>query len=230
MRVCLYTALYGDYDVLRPVMPQAWDDPSTSSGHADCIAFTDRSSNAEGWQVIVTPRPEPHPRMQAKYFKLNPHECLRDYDLSVWVDASLRVHSPHPVRDLARYVNPSTGSGAPVAFFPHRWRTTLADELAAHLPLRKYAGLPIREQVASYFADGYAEQTPLLECTCIVRRHNDRAVVALDEAWWGECRRWTYADQLSLPYVLWKLGTPYTRLPFNLDEQPWFKWATWRDD
>jgi hypothetical protein len=164
--------------------------------------------------------------MQAKFFKLNPHECLRDYDVSVWVDASLRVHSPHLVQDLARYVT----AEAPVAFFPHRWRTTLADELAAHLPLRKYAGLPIREQVASYFAEGYAEQTPLLECTCIVRRHNDRAVRELDEAWWGENQRWTYADQLSLPYVLWKLGTPYTQLPFNLDEQPWFKWATWRDD
>jgi hypothetical protein len=223
MRVCLYTALYGDYDTLRPVMPQAWDD-----GRADCLAFTDQvrpGDRAEGWQVIVTPRPEAHPRMQAKFFKLNPHKCLRDYDLSVWVDASLRVHSPHLVRDLARYVKESA-----VAFFPHRWRTRLADELAAHLPLRKYAGLPIREQVASYFAEGYAEQTPLLECTCIVRRHNDRAVRELDEAWWGENQRWTYADQLSLPYVLWKLGTPYTQLPFNLDEQPWFRWATWRDD
>ncbi len=211
----------GDYDVLRPTGPQTWD-----GAPVDCLAFTDRESHASGWQVIVAERPEPHPRMQAKFFKLNPHECLADYDLSVWVDASLRIHSPHLVEDLAMYVNDLT----PVAFFPHRWRTRLADELAAHLPLRKYAGLPIREQVQSYADQGYRDQVALLECTCIVRRHHDPRVVELDRDWWHECRRWTYADQLSLPFLLWKLGTPYTRLPFNLDEQGWFRWATWRDD
>jgi len=226
MRVCLFTALYSDYDVLRPVMSQAWE-----GGHADCIAFTDREVHAEGWQVIVTPRPESHPRLQAKYFKLNPHECLRDYDLSVWVDASLRVHSPHLVQDLSKYVS----ADSPAAFFPHRFRATLADELAAHLPLRKYAGLPIREQVASYVEQGFRDQVAMLECTCIVRRHHDPRVVELDRDWWHECRRWTYADQLSLPFLLWKLGTPYTRLPFNLAPgqaggQHWFRWATWRDD
>jgi hypothetical protein len=38
----------------------------------------------------------------------------------------------------------------------------------------------------------------------------------LNEAWLAECLRWTYQDQLSLPYLLWRHNVRPALIPYNL--------------
>lgn len=214
----VYTALFGGYHPgLKP--------PPAGLG-ADCVAFTDDPGlSAPGWDVrLVLTRGGLHPRLAAKEFKLLPHVHLASYETSIWVDAGLEIVSPD-LPAAAGYMN-----GVNAVFFPHRHRQSVARELVAHFGLTKYRGLPLAEQVGAYQAEGFPDNLGLLECPCLVRRHNEPAIVALDDAWWAENCRWSYADQLSLPYVLWKLGTPHARFPFDLDHQPWLRWWTWRDD
>jgi len=110
----VYTAIYGDYDKLK--QPRAQDVP------CDFICFTDNETllgRAGLWRIIVAPRPEPHPRMQAKYYKIMSHlvfpggqlaPCYDwpgervNYDDVIWVDGSIDIRSPRFVREISAYV------------------------------------------------------------------------------------------------------------------------------
>ena len=216
MTACVYTSLMGHYfDRVPPVVGQG----------VPCVCFTDDPRlAAPGWDVRVVERPEATPRLKAKWFKLNPHECLPEYDVSIWIDAGWAIHSLWFAREALAYLN-----GCPAVFYPHRWHQTIQQELAAsvHPKMRDY---PLGQQVRSYLEAGMPADMPILECTSLVRRHHDPAVVDLDVCWWEENLKWSECDQLSLPYVLWKTQAPYSLFPFNLSGQPWFRLVNWRAD
>ncbi len=216
MNGVVFTALYGAYyPVLPPIPPQG----------VPCVAFTDDPElRADGWEMRVVPRPERTPRLRAKWFKLQPHACLPEYDASLWVDAGWAVVSESFAAD-----NFALLETAGAVFYPHRWRHSIREELPA-TSHPKYAGVPLAAQVNSYLAAGFPDDLGLLECTSIARRHLDPGVIALDDAWWEQNLAWSEADQLSLPYVLWKTRTPHARYPFTLDGQPWIRLAQWRAD
>jgi hypothetical protein len=50
----------------------------------------------------------------------------------------------------------------------------------------------------------------------IVRDMNNKKVTTINKAWWRENLRWTFQDQLSLPYVLWKHNYGYDPIHLNL--------------
>lgn len=212
----LYSALYGHYfDRLPPVYGQG----------VDCVCFTDDPAlDAPGWDVRVVERTEATPRLRAKWFKLNPHLALPEYDASIWIDAGWMVRSSRFAREALGYLD-----GRPAVFFPHRWHKNIRQELAAstHPKMRAY---PLAEQVNSYLAEGMPEDMPIMECTSLVRRHNDPALVDLANCWWEENLKWSECDQLSLPFVLWKTQAPYGVFPFDLSGQPWFRLVNWRAD
>lgn len=220
-RVILFSSLFGDYDIARPI---------TDVG-VECVLFSDKPQpSAHGWIVDTahtqTVKQYSHPRLKAKYFKMHAAELFgTSYDVSIYLDASWIVESPFFVKELVEQLGDD-----PIAFFPHRWRNNVKDELAAHLPIQKYWGLPIERQVASYFADGFKDDAGLMEMTCIPARHNDERVKAFYESWWAENVKWSYADQLSAPYCAWKTGLPIKYLAQNLDAQKWFRLAAWRAD
>lgn len=219
MKPVLYTALYGSYH----------EDfqPAPFLG-VPAFAFTDRERHAPGWQQIIQPLPgQMHPRLQAKLIKLLPHKlpALAGFDVSIWLDASWRIERPQVAFHLAELMG-----DAALAFFPHRWRTSIVPEAEATKQHAKYRDLPIDAQVNHYYANGFPDTGGLMECTCLVRRHHEPEAVAFDEAWWQENLQWTVCDQLSAPYVAWKLGTDFQWLPYTLDTQGWFRLAAWRAD
>jgi len=216
MKVVLYSAMTGGYDTIKPL-------PDNLG--CDTFLFVEQPVEAKNWGVRVVVKRNMHPRMRAKWYKLHPHLCFRSYDASVWIDSSVLVTNPDFVREAVAYLEKE-----PMVFFPHRWRTRIDEEAEESLKIPKYWGLPLREQVASYYADGYQDQVRLVECTCLIRLHNDERVVAFNEAWWKENETWSYADQLSAPYLLWKMKTPFAYLPFTIAEQKWFQITTWRAD
>lgn len=219
MKTVLYSALFGSYHSGFLPLPDIG---------IDAYAFTDKAENAAaGWKTVVMPFPDKdvHPRMQAKWFKLFPHELFPEYDVSIWIDAGWRTVNRNVASEMCPYVE-----NQPLCFFPHRRNKTLLDELYETMALKKYAGLPCPSQVAEYYANGYDDQIGIVECTSLLRRHNEQEVKDFDECWWKQCRLWTYADQLSAPYLLWRQEIPFNLYPFNLDQQSWFRIAEWRGD
>jgi hypothetical protein len=106
MRVCVYTAIFGDYDELHS--------PPRQSVPTDFICYTDSAklSNPR-WIVVRDLRlPALHPRLRAKWFKTHPHTLFPDgrprsgqhwrltavslmhrYDSTIWIDGSVHVKS-----------------------------------------------------------------------------------------------------------------------------------------
>jgi hypothetical protein len=207
VRALVYTAIFGNYDDLK--QPVGQNEP------CDFICFTDTPmpSRVGVWRVIqVKTDTNVHPRMQAKRFKLLSHRIFphgrlaaryapfairRRADLSIWIDANLQIKSPTFVQDMRNIL----GNGD-WAMFVHPDRDCIYDEAVASLPMRKYQGLPILRQVEAY-RTAVPAHGGLYACTILVRREPlAERLERLNELWWDENVKWTYQDQLSLPFVL----------------------------
>lgn len=170
------------------------------------IAFSDVPIETDQWDVRVVGPNGQHPRIQAKRFKLFPHEYL-EHEYSIWIDGSHEILTDQFAMNAIAAID-ETG----VAFYQHPWRDCIYEEAEASIVLEKYSGLPCREQVGSYRLEGHPEHWGLYACGTIARRHTSQ-VAALMAAWGEEIDRWTYQDQLSLPVVCRRLGVRPATFP-----------------
>jgi hypothetical protein len=201
-RVAVYTAIYGGYDRLleQPDMPGV-----------DLWCFTDdRGLRSDQWRVIYRRSRQRHPRMAAKWFKMNPSRVLPAYQRSVWIDGGVKIERT----DFADIVLGATSQDG-LALFRHPVRDRVVDEAEFCVPIPKYAGLPMLAQVEHYRHRGFPDRSGLWAGGVIGRQHN-RVMHRLGRAWWRENKRWTYQDQLSLPYVLWQLRLEPGTIPYEL--------------
>ncbi len=219
-KVCIYTAIYCGYDDLKEQPKQSID--------CDFVCFSDLSlPETWGWRVIRQQGIRNlHPRLQAKYYKLMHHRLFVQrfhnflpfydniahiYTASIWIDASVKLHSSffaeEMVASLARYG---------LALFIHPDRNCIYDEAAFCCDFPKYRGFPLQEQVDYYRRKGYPEKNGLMAAGIIVRKMGVKALSRIERQWWRENLRWSYQDQLSLPYVLWKLRYGYDPINLNL--------------
>jgi len=228
MHAVVYTAIFGGHDTLKQPVPQ--DEP------CDFICFTDirMPSRVGAWRVIyIRHDSKLHPRMQAKWFKLLSHRIFprgrlalryapfslrRRADLSIWVDASLQIKGSGFVRDMRARLG-----GHDWAMFVHPDRDCIYDEARVSATLVKYRGLPILPQVEAY-RSVVPPHSGLYACGIIVRHEPaPKRTKRANELWWKENLKWTYQDQLSLPYVLRKVGKcEPLHIPGHLRSNRWF--------
>ena len=228
MRAIVYTAIFGGYDGLKQ--------PVLQDEACDFICFTDSAmpSRVGAWRVIHVRRDrQVHPRMQAKYFKLLSHRIFpggrlaaryapfsvrRRADLSIWIDGSLQIKSPSFVSDMRRNLDDGDW-----AMFAHPWRDCIYEEASASLTLPKYQTVPILPQV-----DAYKSVVPphgaLYAGGVIVRREPvTECLKRVDELWWQENVKWTFQDQLSLPYVIRRIANcEPLHIPGDIFSNAWF--------
>ena len=228
MRAVIYTAIFDGYDTLNQ--------PAVQDEACDFICFTDMDlpRRVGAWRIVPIRRDRrAHPRLQAKHFKLMSHRVFPrgrlawryavlsrrpHFDLSVWVDGSVRIMSPSFVGDMRERL-----ADGPWAMFIHPDRDCIYEEAQESSGMRKYRDLPIFPQVEAYRST-VPPRGGLHACTVIVRREPvPRRVVEVHDAWWAENLKWTYQDQLSLPYVLRRDGGPDPH-PIRecLWNNPWF--------
>jgi hypothetical protein len=201
-RVAVYTAIYGGYDTLQeqPEMPGV-----------DLVCFTDDPElRSPQWRVVHARPRHVDPRMSAKWFKMHPHRVLPRHRCTVWVDGSVQILGADFAEVVLEAMSPDG-----LALFRHPARSTAAAEAAFCVPLGKYAGQPLLEQVASYRARGFPDEAGLW-AGGIIGRENAQKIRRLGRLWMRENIRWTYQDQLSLPYLLWRLGIEPGMIPAGL--------------
>jgi hypothetical protein len=206
----VYTAIYGEYDRLNP-QPKIED--------VDYVCFTDNGNlGREPWRVIVRSPRYPHPRLSAKYFKMLPHRVLGAYRYTVWIDGNVIIRDSGFPRALLSHAEDSG-----FALLPHPDRSCIFDEAefsAQHMP--KYRGQRVMEQVHHYESQGYPRDNGLYAGGLLARDSSRRKVRRLCRHWLRENLRWTYQDQLSLPYLCWKEGFRPGVFPDNLWQNRWF--------
>lgn len=193
MGLAIITAIFGSYDELQPL--------PAGHGFDDAVCVTDNPYlAADGWRIVMAQPSENHPRLAAKRAKMMPWEYVST-DASVWIDGSRRVANI----DFRAFVERHLSQHDLVMWDHPENRDCLYQEAAYCQDWGKYSAWPIREQVAAYRTEGMPEHFGLW-CASVIGMRHTAQVKDFGAAWLAEQHRWSIQDQVSLPYLLWKLN------------------------
>jgi hypothetical protein len=211
-RIAIISAIFGGYDEPK-------EQNINDKNLADWYLMTDSSNNVSGWNVITqkyhlenTPPNEDknnynnitetsvYNMMSAKYYKCQTHhiDILRNYDYYVWVDASVEL-KPDFMKNIMEIIHKDKS----LANFRHGVRTTVKDEITESMKSDRYKEQKVEEQYKMYVADKFPDNLGLYELTMFIRKNNTTINTLFDD-WWQHNLKYSYQDQISYPYVLWK--------------------------
>ena len=151
--------------------------------------------------------------------KILAHNYLKEYDYSVWVDANIRILD-NPKILLNRYLINND-----LAAYTHsEGRTCIYLEAEACIKLNKDDPIIIVNQMNKYRSQGYPEFNGLVVTGVLLRKHNDPNIIKAMEMWWEQIQQHSKRDQLSLNFVLWKLGLEFNVIDDYLRDNFCFLW------
>ena len=204
------TAVTGGYDY----MP---DQPKIDG--VDYVYFTDGKSTTPitgPWIPILLGDENLDNRRRSKRPKLNPHSIpmLLNWKYMIWIDGDMGIDRPEFVPEIMSYME----NGFVVS--PHFDARHCAYGEATIRPL-KYANEPLDEQCDFYRSEGFPEQYGLYECGVSARDLTNEKVKEVGELWHKQNLEWSYQDQVSFPYCLWKTGYTPDTLPQTFRNYNW---------
>lgn len=195
-KIAVYTAIIGKYDKL--------EEPEFVSPYCDYFIFTDtKIPDGSIWKKRNLPTSKEYLALnnyqRAKYFKIFPHKLFPEYDYSIWIDGNITI-----IGDLTPFVD-RMGTKS-MAEFKHPNNNCIYEEAYSIVSQGKAQGPEVRKQIEEYKKEGFPAHYGLFENSFIVREHNNKKCICLMDMWWEQMKQFTWRDQLSLSYVLWKSG------------------------
>lgn len=201
MKKCIYTVNFGDYDTVKPI-PEQKD--------IDCIYFTDNPDlQVQGWEMRYVKNASVK---EQRRIKVLPHVYLKEYDLTIYVDASYKVTG-----DLNLMLSRLYKGGMLTKTHPKR--KCFIEEGYKVIELNKDVPETVRPQIAKYINEGMPINYGMYELGIVIR---DRSAVEMCDIWAKEIEAHSHRDQLSIMYALWKSGYKVTGIPLNRFD-PWLK-------
>lgn len=155
-------------------------------------------------------------RRKSKIAKIIPHffEFLDQFKYVIWIDGDMQINNPNFVPEILSYMK----NGLVIS--PHFDNRDCAYGEATIRPA-KYQNEPMDEQVEFYKSEGFPEHMGLYECGVMAREIGNPAVREMTEEWMEQNLTWSYQDQVSFPYVLWKTGFKPDVLPKSFRDFNW---------
>jgi hypothetical protein len=188
-RRVVYTSIFGDYDVLRPV---------DASWKCDFVCFTDNpETRASGWRVVVVDDRSLTPADLNRRYKLLPHVYLSGYEMSLYIDGNITLHAD-PALLFDKYSN------SLIAAPTHRDRNCAYAEAKTCLDLEMIDEATYERLLVAYKSIQLPVGFGLTENGVLIRRHNHITVSTLMDEWWAEYCKCGKRDQILLPMLLWK--------------------------
>jgi hypothetical protein len=191
--IVVYTAIFGSYDQL--VQP-AVVDPAVRY-----VCFTDRPIARPGaWNVRLVDADEATPTRCNRKYKLLAHRWFPDAAWTIYLDGNGRLMQ-HPA-EVIEQAHAAGGSFLTVTW--HWDRRCVYAEGREVIRLRRDSKAIVTDQLDRYRREGLPPRAGLYACGLLIRRRCPEAE-QVNEAWWAQVQRGSQRDQLSLPYILWKL-------------------------
>ena len=210
----VFTCITGGYEPL--------DEPEFISEGFDYVCFTDaRNIKSKTWQIRPIPYElsELSPVKMQRAIKICPHRFLPEYDLSIWVDGSIKLRG-----DLNEFVKNQCGENY-LCIPKHPVRTCIYKEMTTCERMKKDTPENIEPMRRLYLEEGFPKEFGLVQSNIIVRRHNQPECISLMETWLDILVKYSHRDQLSFDYARWK--HPETKVLF-LDKRTckgkYFNW------
>jgi hypothetical protein len=209
-KTVICTAVTGDYD---------YSIQSLFIDGVDYLYFTDNVNHPDipsPWQVRQLGDEGWDNRRRSKRPKLNPHSIpeLNQYKYMIWIDGDMGIVNENFVVEIMSYMQNGFVAS------PHfDGRHCAYGEATIRPP--KYANEPLDEQVAFYISEGFPTEYGLYECGVSARDLTNPKVKELGELWHRQNLTWSYQDQVSFPYCLWKVGLEPDVLPKSFRDMNW---------
>lgn len=188
----LYTAVFGRLRAFRI--------PKISIPDVDKICFTDLNIGNKFYKIKKMNFDNLDRIRRQRFVKICiPDEIFDNYEYSVYVDCKRNA-----VIDfdwLLTFMEPQSD----FLTRQHRQRNCIYDEGMACIAKRKDNKDVILKQLDFYRSENYPTHNGLLYSFMILRRHTKR-LKEFSRLWWEQLERYSFRDQISLPYVAWKHG------------------------
>lgn len=208
-KVIIITSIYWKYDILKSQPKQTIPVEFVCFTEDDSFPVEKWADNQ--WDIVVVNDPEldeMHPRMWAKRYRTHPFSALYDiwteveqWDIVIWMDWSARLLSEKSIENLLN----QCPENFDICTFKHPERNDIYEEaqFCVDNNIPKYKDLPMLQQVERYRKKWYPEWSWLSATWLLIMKRSRKLEMMLD-SWRYECVQYTYQDQLSFDYLVWK--------------------------
>ena len=197
LKKVVYTILIGNYDKVHSIVKE--------KGY-DYFILTDQNfekKTINNWTIIHVDKINYKNRIdkikRQRFYKTHPHLFFKNYDLSIYVDATFEVKG-NLNEFLLRILTPRLS----IYILEHPVRSNINNEFKACIYFGKDSInniIPIKHR---YNKEGFPDNNGLAETCLIIRKHNKLNVIRFMENWFNEIKKFSHRDQLSFNYIFWK--------------------------
>ena len=192
----VYTIIIGKYDKISKFNKQ--------EGY-NYFLFSDIKYYDTNWTIIpiskLIEKVNASNIKMTRYFKLFPHIFFKDYDLSIYIDASYIING-----DLNEFLLKTLNPSFDLYFLQHPTRNNIFQEFSAVIKYNKDTKQSVNKIKKRYIKENFPDNLGLTQNCIIIRNHNKKKIIKLMKFWWNEIKNYSYRDQLSLNYAIWKLN------------------------
>ena len=187
----IYTAMFGGTDEVH--------DPIIDMSEWDMLFFTDANIKSNKWNIIkISQKDEFDPIQMSRYYKMLPHLHLQDYDISLWVDASILIRKP--INHFFDFIN----DNVKMAAYQH---TNSWEREFGFMNFWCNDEELLNRMKTSFENDGFDTQSKIINGNVIIRKHGAKEVIETMELWWKKFHEfYIKRDQVSFAYSVWKTG------------------------
>ncbi|KAL0710422.1 hypothetical protein Bca4012_017400 [Brassica carinata] len=183
-----------------------WDDVTLATQEAEGHKIGENGYIGKWRVVVVKDLPFMDQRLNGKIPKMLSHRLFPEAKYSIWVDSKSQFRrDPLGVLDALLWRTNSV-----LAISEHGARGSVYDEAKAVVKKHKATPEEVQVQINQYRHDKLPEdkrfngKKALSEASVIVREHTPLTNLFMC-LWFNEVVRYTSRDQLSFPYVFWRL-------------------------
>ena len=189
----LYTAIFGK-------MGRGVHTPEISIPDVDRTCFTDLNIKHDFYKIEKMNLDSLVAVRRQRWIKICiPDEIFDNYEYSVYVDC--KRNSVINFEWLLDFME----SGSDFVTRQHKTRDCVYDEGQVCIEKRIDDEATILEQLDSYRRERYPVHNGLHYSYILLRRHTKK-LKEFSRLWWGQLEKYSFRDQISLPYVAWKHG------------------------
>lgn len=213
LRKAVYTCITSGYSAL-PVQPQpGWDYVCFSEDDVEIPGWQMRAIAADAF-VIEHELCLDDKAKTSKRVKLLPHRFLPEYDISIWIDATLAFR---PNVDLDALLDRFLASGKPLQVRAHPYRRCTYDEALQVHRCGKDTATNVLRLVEFLQQSGFPRKLGLTENNFLARRHHDPRLVRFSEHWWRLVLEFSRRDQLSFMFAATREGLDFDVIDDRVD-------------
>ncbi len=201
MKILIYTVIINNYDILSDVTSFQRKNVTFK-----CYSntFSKTECKAKGWELSIIEKPIyglKNASLENRILKFKEFNS-NQYDIVVYLDGNKYITNIDKLLELCNELNESDKQ---IILSKHWGRKTVKEELNEAVMLGKCESYIGNVEYNHFLENGFKDDVGLY-CASVLIRKTTTLVNEFFGKWLNEYKTLQTRDQLSLPYVIWKLN------------------------